>query len=56
MRQRESKAALAAVAPRIAELVARTRSIKATVETVLSGLFAGRAVNVLGEINNVLRQ
>ncbi len=53
-RKRESRAQLAAFAPKVAELVARTRAVKAETEKALAALFAGRRVNILGDINTVL--
>lgn len=38
----------------LSEIVSRTRTIKAAVEAAVSKQFAGRRVNVLGEINNAL--
>lgn len=38
----------------LAEIVEQTRSVKKAVEAALSKQFAGRRVNVLGEINNAL--
>jgi hypothetical protein len=38
----------------LAEIVAQTRSVKKAVEAALAKQFAGRRVNVLGEINNAL--
>jgi hypothetical protein len=38
----------------LSEIVSRTRTIKASVEAAVSKQFAGRRVNVLGEINNAL--
>ena len=38
----------------LADIVSRTRTIKAKVEAAVSKQFAGRRVNVLGEINNAL--
>jgi hypothetical protein len=38
----------------VTELVARTRSTKAQSEACMARLFAGRSVNVLGDINTVL--
>lgn len=38
----------------LSEIVSRTRTIKTAVEAAVSKQFAGRRVNVLGEINNAL--
>lgn len=38
----------------LAEIVAQTRCVKKAVEASLAKQFAGRRVNVLGEINNAL--
>lgn len=53
-RGKEAQRRLAALAPRVSELVLRTRHIKSETEKALSRLFAGRRVNVLGDINTVL--
>ncbi|KAG1671710.1 hypothetical protein FOA52_007502 [Chlamydomonas sp. UWO 241] len=53
-RKREAQAQLASIAPKVTVLVARTRSTKARSEAAMARLFAGRAVNVLGDINTVL--
>lgn len=44
----------AACPMQLSEIVSRTRTIKAAVESAVSKQFAGRRVNVLGEINNAL--
>lgn len=43
-----------AVFLQLGDIVSRTRTIKAAVEAAVSKQFAGRRVNVLGEINNAL--
>lgn len=53
-RRQEAVAALASLAPKLAEHVAATRQLKGAVESGLSALLNGRRVNVLGEVNNVL--
>ena len=45
---------LRAVCLQLGEIVSRTRTIKVAVEAAVSKQFAGRRVNVLGEINNAL--
>ena len=53
-RKREARASLSALAPRLSEMVARTRRTKAETERSLAAVFGGRRVNILGEINSVL--
>jgi len=53
-RKREARASLSALAPRLGEMVVRTRRLKAETERALSAAFGGRRVNVLGDINTVL--
>ncbi|WIA18375.1 hypothetical protein OEZ85_009837 [Tetradesmus obliquus] len=53
-RKQESRATLVGLQPKLAEIVAETRSVKKAVEASLAKQFAGRRVNVLGEINNAL--
>lgn len=53
-RKREARASLSALAPRLSEMVVRTRRLKAEAERSLSTVFGGRRVNVLGDINTVL--
>eukprot|EP00879_Flechtneria_rotunda_P026236 GHRR01027962.1.p1 GENE.GHRR01027962.1~~GHRR01027962.1.p1 ORF type:complete len:147 (+),score=27.52 GHRR01027962.1:581-1021(+) len=53
-RKQESRAALAGIQPKLAEVVDCTRKIKKAVEAALSKQFNGRHINVLGEINNAL--
>lgn len=55
-RRNEARAQLAVLAPRVAELAAATRTVKARVEAAISVLVGGRRINVLGEINSVLAQ
>jgi hypothetical protein len=55
-RQQEARAALVGLHPRVAELVERTKRLKAHVEKVMPGLVNGRGVNILGDINTVLFQ
>jgi len=52
-RRQESRAALAALAPRSALLAERTRTAQRAVEAALSSQL-GRRVHILGEINNAL--
>lgn len=52
-RRHESRAALAALAPKSAALAERTRVAQRAVEAALSAQL-GRRVNILGEINNAL--
>jgi hypothetical protein len=47
-------AARANITPRLADVTSQTRQAKGAIETALSSLLAGRRVNVLGEVNNVL--
>ncbi|WIA38653.1 hypothetical protein OEZ86_001962 [Tetradesmus obliquus] len=53
-RKQESRATLVGLQPKLAEIVSQTRSVKKAVEASLAKQFAGRRVNVLGEINNAL--
>ena len=53
-RKREARASLSALAPRLSEMVVRTRRLKAEAERSLSAVLGGRRVNVLGDINTVL--
>ncbi len=53
-RKREARASLASLAPKLKEIVNRTKAIKAEAEKSLAALFAGRRVNILGDINTVL--
>lgn len=53
-RRAEIQRGLAADAPRLAALVAATAGAKARAEAGVAALFSGRAVNVIGEISNVL--
>ena len=53
-RKREARASLSALAPRLSDMVVRTRRVKLEVERALSAAFAGRRVNILGDINTVL--
>ncbi len=52
-RRREAQSQLASAAPKLAELVARTRAVKAATEKALA-VMLGRRVNVLGDINSQL--
>lgn len=51
----QAKCALREAQPRIAAVVERTRAIKAAVEAKVGSLMNGRRVNVLGDINAMLR-
>lgn len=53
-KQQDARATLAALQPKVSEIVARMRTIKAAVEAAVSKQFNGRRVNVLGEINSAL--
>lgn len=55
LRKRRLKALedLAVETPKLEELSKITRDIKKSTEKALSGLYKGRVVNILGEINNV---
>ncbi|KAK9811819.1 hypothetical protein WJX72_010763 [[Myrmecia] bisecta] len=50
----EVQQSLMTEAPKAAALRKRTADIKLDVERVLSGLFQGRTVNIIGEINNLI--
>ena len=53
-RKREARVSLSALAPRLAEIVVRTRRVKAETERAMSSAFGGRRVNILGDVNTVL--
>lgn len=52
-RRRRAITALSLEAPKFEELGKQTRDIKKRTEKALSGMYKGRAVHILGEINNI---
>jgi hypothetical protein len=53
-RRAEIQASLVRDAPVLAARIARTGTVKEHSEKAVSALFAGRKINIIGEINNIL--